>query len=367
MMTTDTLIIESDELLGSEAAAEVAPNSASVKSTADEGSVLPLADPGVSHLRPRSKQGSDIAFPRLTSSRPIEFESLTLSQLSRDLIELTKPRIVVMILVTTLATAFVGAGQAVGLQDLFWLLLGTSLIAASAGSANQVWERVIDKQMARTASRPVATGRVQPAHAVVYTAAIGISGLAILFRNFQFVPAIVGLATWLLYVLIYTPMKTRTSWNTTVGAIAGALPMLIGYTATGGSLIDVTGWLLVGILVAWQYPHFMAIAWMYRQQYRDAGFRMSTTVDPTGGSAGIQSIGGSILLIVCAVSLCWMRSTITGAVVASCAVLLFSWPMLRVSIQFNKSPNDQIARLLLRKSLIVLPMVLAVVTIALLW
>ena len=184
---------------------------------------------------------------------------------------------------------------------------------------------------------------------------------------FGWAPAMAGAATWLLYVLIYTPMKTRTAWNTTVGAVAGALPVLIGYTAMGGSLMAWTPWLLVAVLVTWQYPHFMSIAWMYRRQYAEAGFCMTTTVEPTGRSAGWQSIAGSIGLLFCAVALCWIPSGIIGAVLGSIAAFASGYPMLRASINFAADPNDVLARKLLRSSLLVLPAILAIVTIRVFW
>lgn len=284
-----------------------------------------------------------------------------------DCVQLTKPRIVVMILVTTIATALIGAQGLVPASQLLWLLLGTGLVAASAGAANQVWERDIDRRMTRTARRPLPSARMTTSHAVVFTVLLGLAGTGILYAKFTMLPAAVGLATWLLYVLVYTPMKTRTAWNTTVGAIAGAIPMLIGYTATGGSLVDVTGWLLVGILVAWQYPHFMAIAWIYRRQYAEAGFCMSTTVDPTGRSAAWQSIAGSIALIGCAAGLCWIPAGWQAALIATAAVMCCGWPMLRASIQFAYNPGDTSARRLLRKSLLVLPAILLIVTLRLFW
>jgi len=253
------------------------------------------------------------------------------------------------------------------LSQLLWLLVGTGLIAGSAGSANQIWERVIDQRMTRTARRPLPAGRISFAVATAYTAILGVTGTAILYSKFSFNPAAIGLATWALYVLVYTPMKTRTAWNTTVGAIAGAIPMLIGYTAMGGSIADVTGWLLVGILVAWQYPHFMAIAWMYRRQYGEAGFIMSTTVDPSGKSAALQSLAGSMGLIVCALALCWIPNGWIGAALASSAVVICGWPMLWASIQFAHKPADNAARRLLHKSLLVLPAVLLIVTLRLFW
>jgi protoheme IX farnesyltransferase len=287
----------------------------------------------------------------------------TAAGLLSDLVQLTKPRIVVMILVTTVATAIIAAGGFFPVSDLLVLLAGTAMVAGSAGAANQIWERVIDRQMPRTAVRPLPAGRMSTTVATAFTGSVGTLGTALLWIHFGSIPALVGLATWVLYVFVYTPMKTRTSLNTTVGAIAGALPMLIGYTACGGMISDVTGWLLFGVLAAWQYPHFMAIAWLYRRQYDEAGFQMTTTVEPTGHSAAVQSVVGSLLVIGCGIALS-VRSpgVVTGALAAT-AVLAATLPMLRASIRFALQRDDKTARRLLRSSLLVLPAVLAVVTI----
>ena len=285
----------------------------------------------------------------------------------RDFVQLTKPRIVVMILVTTIATAFIGASALISGVQMFWLLVGTALVAASAGAANQVWERNIDARMTRTAKRPLPSHRLGTTSAAIYTLMLGVIGTAILAGIFGAAPAAFGLATWLLYVLVYTPMKTRTSWNTTVGAVAGALPVLIGYTATGGSLFAATPWLLVGVMVAWQYPHFMAIAWMYRRQYAEAGFHMTTTVEPTGRSAGRQSILGSIAVIGCGVALSVGFAGWLSGLVGSIAVVAATYPMLRASLRFASNPDDITARKLLRSSLLVLPIVLLIVTLRVFW
>jgi protoheme IX farnesyltransferase len=284
-----------------------------------------------------------------------------------DYVQLTKPRIVVMILVTTIATAMIAAGGWVSPGAMLWLMLGTGAVAASAGAANQIWERTIDCRMARTALRPLPDGRMNIVPAVLFTALLGVAGTGVLAARFGPQPAAAGLVTWLLYVLVYTPMKTRTAWNTTVGAVAGALPVLIGYTALDGSFTDATAWLLVGVLVAWQYPHFMAIAWMYRRQYGEAGFQMTTTVEPTGRSAAIQSIAGSLVLIVCGVLLCVIPTGMIGAVIASVAVIGCCLPMLRASIRFASDPCDALARRLLRSSLLVLPALLLIITIRAFW
>lgn len=314
-------------------------------------------------------EGNQTREPKVGGKNLNDAESTTrtTSAVFRDFVELTKPRIVTMILVTTTATAIIGAGGLVGIVDLFWLLVGTGAIAGSAGAANQVWERAIDRNMTRTANRPLPASRVSTLAATLFTAALGVIGAGLLYSSFGAQPAIAGIATWALYVLVYTPMKTRTAWNTTVGAIAGALPVLIGYTATGGHLADATGWLLFGVLATWQYPHFMAIAWMYRRQYDEAGFKMTTTVEPTGRSAGWQSITGSVALIACGVALCFVTPVSAFAYVASIGVLAAAVPMLKASIRFAKVPDDARARTLLRSSLLVLPAVLLIVTLRVFW
>ena len=290
--------------------------------------------------------------------------------LMRDMVEMTKPRIVTMILVTTVASAWMAiASQSLAglsLAQWVWLLIGTGLVAGSAGAANQVWERVIDTLMPRTASRPMASGRMSLAFGVFFTASAGLIGTALLSVVFGPVPALVGAATWVLYVMIYTPMKTRTAWNTTVGAVAGALPVFIGYTAAGGEMSALTGWMLFGVLAAWQYPHFMAIAWLYRRQYDEAGFQMTTTIEPTGRDAAWQSIVGTITLAICGVTLCMAPSgqlmITAAAMVTSLLTVIACWPLMKASLRFQKSRDDITARKMLRWSLVVLPAVLLVTT-----
>lgn len=337
---------------------------------------LLAANPSLTASRPRESGPACVATSidetRRDESIPagaagVTSEPAEATSLLRDLVQLTKPRIVVMILVTTVATAMMGAGGLVSGIQLLWLLVATAAVAGSAGAANQVWERVIDRRMTRTANRPMAAGRIGTLAATIYTLALLAFGSGLMFTLFGPVPTAVGVATWLLYVVVYTPMKTRTSWNTTVGAVAGAMPVLIGYTALGGTLTEPAGWLLVGVLVAWQYPHFMSIAWLYRRQYDEAGFCMTTTVEPTGRSAGWQSVVGSIVLIGCAMVLCFLPGGwIRGSIAASLAIVS-CLPMLRASMGFLVEPSDQQARKLLRSSLLVLPAVLAICTLRLFW
>ncbi|NND97787.1 MAG: protoheme IX farnesyltransferase [Pirellulaceae bacterium] len=356
-MSIDVLII--DPITSPPDAAEV-DSRGGATSPAD----LPTENPET-HSKSETGAGQGSAANGLAARGDIQ--TRTLADITRDYVQLTKPRIVVMILVTTMATAVMGAQGLVALSDLVWLLLGTALVAGSAGAANQIWERVIDCSMARTANRPLPDGRLDLVPATLFTAAIGLVGSALLAQVFGMIPALAGIATWLLYVLVYTPMKTRTAWNTTVGAVAGALPVLIGYTATGGSLMAWTPWLLVGVLVAWQYPHFMSIAWMYRRQYDEAGFRMTTTVEPSGRSAGWQSIAGSIALIACGITLAWIPGGMIAPILATLGVIAACYPMLKASIRFAASPNDAMARKLLRSSLLVLPALLLIVTLRVFW
>lgn len=287
-----------------------------------------------------------------------------------DFIELTKPRIVTMILVTTVASAWIGmaapTGVVLSLDEWLVLLVGTGLVAGSAGSANQVWERLIDPLMPRTASRPLASRRMMTATGIAFTAIIGLLGTALLAWQFGAAPAWVGVATWIVYVLMYTPMKTRTAWNTTVGAIAGAMPVFMGYTAAGGQMTDLAGWMLFGVLACWQYPHFMAIAWLCRQQYANAGFQMTTTIDPSGRSAAWQSIVGAIAMAACGVILCLAPAgeliLSVASALTSLLVVVATWPFLASAIRFAHQPDDLHARKMMRWSLVVLPAVLLVMT-----
>jgi len=290
--------------------------------------------------------------------------------IAADLLQLTKPRIVTMILVTTAIAALVAAGGSLSPWLLVHLTLGVAWVAGSAGAMNQVWEYQIDGQMERTRRRPIAAGRIGFWAGFVFSLLIGSIGVAYLWTTLGAVPAICALATWLLYVPIYTPLKVRSEWNTTVGAISGALPMMIGYTAAGGSLADPIGWLLVGVLVAWQYPHFMAIAWLFRRQYDEAGFQMTTTVEPTGRRAGWQSIAGMVVLTGCLLSLVVLlaQSSLVAIVVMTTLMMVATYPMTAAAVRFASQRDDVSARKLLRASLLQLPASLLLITVtALIW
>ena len=212
-------------------------------------------------------------------------------------VDLTKPRIAVMVLVTV-ATGFVlGARGASNPSTLLLTLLGTGLVAGGASAWNQYLERFRDLRMRRTAGRPLPSGRLAPAEAAVFGVALGGRSA---WRSWSWGPtspsAAVALATFVLYVAVYTPLKPRTTLNTAVGAVPGALPPVIGWAAATGRL-GVEAWALFLIVFLWQFPHFLAIAWIYRDDYARAGYKMLPTVDPRGAITGRQAAGYALALV----------------------------------------------------------------------
>jgi protoheme IX farnesyltransferase len=275
----------------------------------------------------------------------------------RDYVELTKPRIAVLELVVVLAAAVVATwGQPDPLLVLH-AMIGTLLVAASASAANQWIERRLDSRMTRTANRPLPAGRLSAAEALGFAAitlALGSLYLAT-FVNL----ACLGwaVATWLVYVVAYTPLKTASPANTAVGAIAGALPVLIGWTATGVAL-DERALALTLVLFLWQFPHFMAIAWLYRHEYARAGHQMLTVVDPSGRRAGWQAVLSALALIP--VSLVpVLDNPGLGSVLFLAVASMLGLGQMALAAAFWHDPTEVRARLLLRASLVYLPTLLA--------
>ncbi len=266
-----------------------------------------------------------------------------------DYIELTKPRIVLLELVTVVVATHLASPWGVDAAALLHTVLGAALVAASAGAFNQWWEQAADGQMARTARRPLPAGRLDSRQVIVFGATTLIAGLIELLVAVNVVTAGVALATWLIYVLAYTPLKTRSPLNTAVGAASGALPILIGWTATGAA-IDVRAVALVAVMFLWQFPHFMAIAWLYRADYARAGQRMLTVVDPTGLRAGAQALVGAIALIP--VSLVPALSPQAGSPAIYCGwALVLGAGLALAAAVFLFRRDERTARRLLRASL----------------
>ena len=274
-----------------------------------------------------------------------------------DYVELTKPRITILELVAVVAAMWLAVrttGSGLWTAGVVAsTLIGTTLLAASANALNMYLERRLDRLMSRTADRPLPTGRLAPVQAATFgvaTLSIGFTTLAI---GANWLTALMGLASWFLYVAIYTPMKTRSTFNTTVGAVSGALPILIGWTAGGGAF-DLTAAGLFGVLMLWQYPHFMAIAWLCREDYASAGYKMSTVVDPSGLRAGAIAVVGAAALLP--VGLLPGVAAVGAAGWYAAAALLLAVGLTVASIAFLVSRTDNSARRLLRASLLYLPL-----------
>ena len=272
-----------------------------------------------------------------------------------DYLELTKPRISVMVLVTVAISYALASLSSLSLLVMVPLLLGTALVAASSSAANQWLERLTDARMPRTRNRPLPAGRLTGTQVLGFSAATFVSGVMILATCTNWVVTVCGVVTWLLYVAVYTPLKTRSFWNTAVGAISGALPMSMGWAASGSSMFDLQAVGLFLILFCWQFPHFMAIAWIYRGQYEGAGLKMITVTERTGRAAAWHAIVGAALLIP--LSLIAVPITSYGGWVIAGAMAMAALQMIP-TVNFFLQPDDATARRLLHASLIYLPCLL---------
>jgi protoheme IX farnesyltransferase len=206
-----------------------------------------------------------------------------------DFVSLTKPRLNTLVLITSAAAYFLGDGQQRPWVNLLHTLVGTALVAGGASALNQYWERDTDRLMRRTRLRPLPDARLHAQDALWFGVALSAIGLAQLYLFVNPLTSVIAALTLLSYVLLYTPLKTRTSLSTIVGAVPGALPALLGWTAATNQL-SAGGWVLFGIVFMWQMPHFLAIAWLFRDDYANAGIPLLPVVEPDGRSTGRQSI-----------------------------------------------------------------------------
>jgi len=213
-----------------------------------------------------------------------------------DLATLTKPRVVLMVVVTTLVGYYVGLTGAADWARLLHLAIGTVLAAGGTLALNQYWERDVDARMERTRARPLPDGRLVPLEALAFGAAITVLGIAYLAAFVGVVPALVTLATFGLYLFAYTPLKLRTALCTIVGAVPGALPPVTGWVAARDDA-GAGAWVLFGILFLWQLPHTLAIARLYRDDYARAGVRLLPVIDPDGTSTERQIVTGCLALL----------------------------------------------------------------------
>ncbi len=230
-------------------------------------------------------------------------------------------------------------------------LIGTGLIASGTAALNQWYEREADRHMRRTQMRPLPAGRLKPQQALWFGIALALAGGLELGFGVSWLSSALGIATLLMYLFLYTPLKQKTWWSTTVGAVPGAMPPLIGYAAAANKL-TADAWVLAAILFLWQFPHFYAIAWMYREDYSRAGIRMLPVIEPDGESTARQILLYSVLLIPISLLPKWMGMTGTVYMVGAIALgLLFLYSGIRVSFDRTK-PR---ARKVLLASVVYLP------------
>jgi protoheme IX farnesyltransferase len=207
----------------------------------------------------------------------------------RDFLALTKPRLNLLVLITTAAGLYLAAPTGVDLPILLHTLVGTALVASGAAALNQVWERDTDGRMRRTRERPVPGGRLGAPEAWTFGALLSLAGLAELAVWVNVVSSAVALVTLASYMFVYTPLKRRTSLSTLIGAVPGALPPVIGWAAATGD-VTLPAFVLFGIVFFWQMPHFLAIAWLYRDDYANAGIPLLPVLEPDGRRTGRQAL-----------------------------------------------------------------------------
>ena len=270
------------------------------------------------------------------------------------LADLVKARLTGLVLLTTLVGFYLGNQGAANIPLLFAAMLGTGLLAAGAASLNQYLERDFDKLMPRTQDRPIPAGLMSAEATLVFGGILSVVGLVELALFVNLLTSLLGAITIALYLFVYTPLKRVTSLNTIIGAVPGALPPLMGWTAARGS-IDMAGWSLFAILFFWQLPHFLAIAWMYKDEYGQAGYVMLPNVDPSGARTARQALSHTLGLLP--VSLCPSVFGITGGVYFLGATLM-TLVFIGCAFSFTRHLNRASARRLFFCSIIYLPLLL---------
>jgi len=262
-----------------------------------------------------------------------------------------------MVLVTTTIGYFLAAKGIHPLATLFLTLLGVGCATGGSAALNNYLEREVDSKMVRTRDRVLPAGIIQPSGALAFGISLVLLGLLVLVWTVNLLTGFLVLLAAFLYVLVYTPMKRLTWLNTTFGAIPGAIPPLCGWAAATGRL-DLGAWVLFLILFAWQHPHFYAIAWMFKDDYRNAGFKMLPVVEPSGASTFRQTILFSVLLL--GVSVLPTAIGMTGKVYCVGA-LAMGLALLAVGALFTRNKSFLDARRLLKASVVYLPLLLLLI------
>lgn len=271
-------------------------------------------------------------------------------------VELTKPRITFLIALTSAAGFCLGARGSVDYVRFAHAMIGISLLSSGIATLNQFMERDLDRLMRRTADRPLPSGRLSALEALWFGLVLTMTAELYLGLFVNLLTAILGLTVIAGYLFVYTPLKTRTTLSTALGAFPGAMPPLMGWTAARGE-IDIAAWVLFAILFLWQFPHFLAIAWMYREDYGRAGIRMLPVVEPDGRVTGQQIITYALMLVP--VSLLPAILGISGRLYLIAALVL-GLLFLASSVRAAISKSNQHARQLLLASVLYLPLLFGV-------
>ena len=298
-------------------------------------------------------RSTTVTLPDNTDTANPPSKSTVFAHRAADFIELVKPRLVVMILITTAAGFYLGAQQTVDWLQCLHTLLGAGLTAAGVLGLNQYLERDVDAQMMRTQERPLPGGRMNPLTALLVGAVL--TGGGMLYLTF-IVNVLSGFVISLIvvsYLFLYTPLKRKTSLCTLIGAVPGALPPVVGWVAARGSLTG-EAWVLFTILFLWQIPHSLAIAYIYREDYAKAGFRLLPVIHPDGTSTCRQIVVNCVALL--GIGLLPTLCTIAGSVYFFTA-LLSGVGFLAVGIYLARTRSVKAARYLLYASLLYLPLV----------
>ena len=281
-------------------------------------------------------------------------------------IELTKPRIILLVLVTAYLGYYLGLrsqGSHMATVDswliLFYLILGTWATSAGAAVLNQVIERRHDAKMARTKNRPLVIGKISPMNALVFGMVLSLGGYVFLYYLINPLTAWISAATIFLYILIYTPSKRITTWNTIIGSIPGALPPVGGWVAATGSLAP-PAWILFGILFCWQMPHFLAIAIIYAADYEKGGFKMLPSMYPESKRTSYVILFFTVALLITSLGLYILK---VGGIVYAVGAALLGVAFFMVALKVIMESNKKNARRLMLASIIYLPLLLIIILI----
>ena len=271
-----------------------------------------------------------------------------------DFAELVKARLTLLVLLTTTVGYYLGAADTKNYTAFFHVVFGTALAAAGAAALNQWWEHSLDALMLRTKTRPIPAGRMRPRDAFIIGSTLAVAGLIYLALACNLLSAILAAVTIAIYIFGYTPLKRFSTTNTLVGAIPGAIPPMIGWAAARGNL-SAEAWSLFAILFVWQIPHFFAIAWMFREDYERAGFRMLSSGDDTGARSASQSVLFCMLLLIVTGVPTYLG--LTSSIYLPISLALGAW-FMAVAMRFHKNRTPRAARALFLTSIMYLALLL---------